>query len=550
MVFKESPGPVSWRQLSAKIFSPDSESSHHSAYTFGLSGNSFDVSSWVSESRRQLGFNDTTFDGGVPITQAGLHAALRASPFVTCADLTAELDARFCAHCEQFNKDLKGLSTTISTNINRLTQDMPDLILEHLGASTKGISTATLREREVAAQEEQLCLDRMKEERLARQEAQANADRHASEMAQDAFDNAWNAAAAAAGNDGQPSNTAPADTTNQDVPSTHNHTDFHGRQISREPASPIRTHPANYRPHRCSPEPTRPFSPPERPRFSSPYTDKLLRGNSPFSGQNGKHYRKYLCYTDGIEYAKDLDEEFLIELGFGIDVIPEIQYGTFTILDLFDEPNINPKYISTIHKLDEITPSSFLDWYTYFIEDVRRSNIALVPFDAVVPKYAFMMLRFPGLGERRYLKMAGPLFTALEYALPKHHPVVKEYTMTLNGMNHDGFWLLYSVMSRNLPVFCLSIACVPPTWTEYPNVSQIAKEWLVYFSFMAKQGVYYAPMKKSNLYIKSLADPSLISRTLQASVDSWTFLLLELMNLRMSSPSYRTISPPKACSQS
>jgi hypothetical protein len=78
--------------------------------------------------------------GGVPITQAGLDAALRASPFVTCADLTAELDARFCAHCEQFNKDLKGLSTTISTNINRLTQDMPDLILEHLMVQVPKVS--------------------------------------------------------------------------------------------------------------------------------------------------------------------------------------------------------------------------------------------------------------------------------------------------------------------------------------------------------------------------------------------------------------------------
>jgi hypothetical protein len=78
---------------------------------------------------------------------------------------------------------------------------------------------------------------------------------------------------------------------------------------------------------------------------------------------------------------------------------------------------------------------------------MQTSNIALVPFDAILVKYAYVGLCFPGIGEERYLKMARGFFTVLEHTLPKDNLVVQECMRALAGTNHDGFRLLDSIMA-------------------------------------------------------------------------------------------------------
>jgi hypothetical protein len=115
---------------------------------------------------------------------------------------------------------------------------------------------------------------------------------------------------------------------------------------------------------------------PKTARFSSafvtsPYNSKLLRGNSPFNSPNSLYYRKYLCGREGISSPEEFDEMFLCELGFSLDVHDEIRQGTFFILDWFGNPAVNLKYIGNFHKLEEITPEAFLDWYAYISADMQ-----------------------------------------------------------------------------------------------------------------------------------------------------------------------------------
>jgi hypothetical protein len=243
---------------------------------------------------------------------------------------------------------------------------------------------------------------------------------------------------------------------------------------------------------------------------TSPYSSKLLRGNSPFNSPQGLHYRTYLCGRDGISDPKEFSEQFLLELGFGLDMHEEVRQGTFFILDYFGNPAVNLKYIGNFHKLEDLKPETFLEWYAFISADMQTSNIALVPFDAIVPKYAYVGLCFPGIGEERYLKMAKGFFTVLEHTLPKDNLVVRECMKAYAGSNHDGFRLLDSIMARTLPVFCSEIPCTPPTWMEYPDVPTIANQWLVYFRFSAKEGTFYSPLKRSTMFVKSIQEHSLV----------------------------------------
>jgi hypothetical protein len=125
-------------------------------------------------------------------------------------------------------------------------------------------------------------------------------------------------------------------------------------------------------------------------KVTSPYSSKLLRGNSPFNSPYAMHYRTYLCGRDeGISNPEEFSEQFLLELGFGIDMHGEVRQGTFYILDYFGNPAVNLKYIGNFHKLEDLKPDTFLEGYAFISADMQTSNISLVPFDAIVLlKYA------------------------------------------------------------------------------------------------------------------------------------------------------------------
>lgn len=208
----------------------------------------------------------------------------------------------------------------------------------------------------------------------------------------------------------------------------------------------------------------------------NPYASQgIMLGSSPLRGKRGPRNAKYLVGIMGIQAPEELSEQLLTELRFGIDIQQGVCMNTFDLLDRFMHPDINPKYVASFTKLEELTPELFIDWYTTLQFDLRRFNIGLMPFDWLVKEWAYLGLSYPGVGETRYLLMAQALFRLLDRLLLLNDTIVKECHTALVGMTQDGFQLLDSIMARSLPIFCASIPNHPPTWEQYTDVAQMAK---------------------------------------------------------------------------
>jgi hypothetical protein len=218
---------------------------------------------------------------------------------------------------------------------------------------------------------------------------------------------------------------------------------------------------------------------PRRTPPKSPYIKGYMLGQSPLTDpRRGKANDLYLWGEDGAPYPQDIaSEEFLMSLGFDVDVMDEVVAVCYDLLDNWMDPNVKPKdYDYAFHKLKTVTPADFVDWYTHLCYELRRYNIALLPFDCILLKWANVGLCPPGVGARKYLAMARALFPILDKLLPKSNPTVLECIHQLSGFQHDGYKLLDSVMARILPVFCEQLSIHPPNWSDYGNIIEMQRQ--------------------------------------------------------------------------
>jgi hypothetical protein len=125
--------------------------------------------------------------------------------------------------------------------------------------------------------------------------------------------------------------------------------------------------------------------------------------------------------------------------------------------------------------LEESELEAFVDFYSHLSVQLKRFGIGLLDFDAVLPKWGYIGLILPGIGETNYLPMAEHLFNLLEKLLPSEDPIVKQCTTSLVGVNHDGFKLLHNIMGKYIPVFCPYKSSTAPVWSKNPDVAHMAK---------------------------------------------------------------------------
>ena len=256
------------------------------------------------------------------------------------------------------------------------------------------------------------------------------------------------------------------------------------------------------------------FSPFANQKVVNPYGSGVPTSQSPTRDtKRAKPNSKYLFADHGIMHINDLDEEYLTDLGFGLDVQESVIFSCTTLLQDYSPPNLSQKHISYLTKLDSLSPVDFVDWYTNFCYEMDRHNIGLVPFDAIMPKWLHVGLCLPGVGGTRYLQMSGPLFMVLKSVLPQDNLTIKECMAMYMGKNQDGYRFLYTVMSRSLPVFCAKKSLSPPTWMDHKNVTMLAKHFDVYFRFNAKRGAYFTPSDKSLLFLDAIEEHSLLPMT-------------------------------------
>jgi hypothetical protein len=248
-------------------------------------------------------------------------------------------------------------------------------------------------------------------------------------------------------------------------------------------------------------------------RMKSPYLKGILMAQSPLNDpRRGKMNDMYLWGVDGCPHLPDLaTDEGLIRLGFDWEMTDELMPVIVDLLDDWVTPDVKPKYIdSSFKKLNTIDPDTFIEWYTHLCQDLRRYNIGLVPFDCILVKWANVGLCPPGVGSVRYLAMAKPLFSILDHLLPKSNLKVRDCFVQLSGFQHDGYKLLDSVMARTLPVFCTSIAAVPPRWQDVLNVTSMGRSWTNYFRYIAKRGASFTDVERSLLFLDSIHEHSFV----------------------------------------
>ena len=251
-----------------------------------------------------------------------------------------------------------------------------------------------------------------------------------------------------------------------------------------------------------------------RPRsnpFASTSPNATVIGTSPLDDpKRGDIYSTYLVGINGVADVEELDLEFLESLGFiGEEVNKIITRGVQQILRQDDIPDINPKYYSGFNKLEDLEVEHIVDFYCHLAIRLKRYGVALLDFDAVLPRWHHIGMTYPGIGEVGYLPMSETLFNLLEKLLPLDDPTVKQIHTSLTGVNHDGFQFLRKVLGKFVPVFCPYKTSDPPTWRKTPDVAHMAKLWKLHFKLSRKTGSNHTYIQKSLMFLQSLKDPSL-----------------------------------------
>ena len=144
-----------------------------------------------------------------------------------------------------------------------------------------------------------------------------------------------------------------------------------------------------------------------------------------------------------------------------------------------------------------------------------------MPFDAVELNYGYVGLCFPGVGERRYLQMTTEAFRVFDYVFPREEPSVRVASRKHGGQKPDGYRFLWDVMCQTQPVFTTFVPNNQPDWhRSNGDIILHAKRWIAYFRFEAKKRSYATDVQKSQLFLRSIHDNTLLStiKSLEMSI--------------------------------
>lgn len=279
----------------------------------------------------------------------------------------------------------------------------------------------------------------------------------------------------------------------------------------------------------------------------NPYKGGMLVAHSPINdAKRGKRYSEYLFgeYGLSVDDIQDyLDEMALLELELGLDTHDNIRNSVTNLLQDWKTPSISNKHLATFKPLESLSPEDFVVWYSNTRYAVARYDVGLMPFDAIVLKWAFVGLCYPGVGGNRYLQMASALYEILDATLPKEVPLVRDVMHTQEGFHQDGYRLLNSLLIRFMPVFCASIPATPPMWPDVLNVSRMAKLWLLHFRLVAKSGSSFSDTERSLLFLDSIQEHSMLPsvQSLKSSIMLFTESIDEFDRADMTLPTHLTI---------
>jgi hypothetical protein len=192
------------------------------------------------------------------------------------------------------------------------------------------------------------------------------------------------------------------------------------------------------------------------------------------------------------------------------------------LIGFWSTPNIRRDKLSKSFKqLTSLEPAEFLDFYAYLSNELIHYNIALMPFDAVELNYGYVGLCFPGVGERRYLQMTTEAFRVFDYVFPHEEPSVRVASRKHGGQKPDGYRFLWDVMCQTQPVFATFVPNNQPDWhRSNGDILLHAKRWIAYFRFEAKKRSYATDVQKSQLFLRSIHDNTLLStiKSLEMSI--------------------------------
>jgi hypothetical protein len=135
-------------------------------------------------------------------------------------------------------------------------------------------------------------------------------------------------------------------------------------------------------------------------------------------------------YLSGQHSTKSADEfEHLYKvLNLPSNLYENVRYTFIRVIDADDNDlYLDDKQIKNLPKLRDLRPETVVDWYEDMENELMMiTTISLMPFDAVVLNWRYVGLCIPGVGEQRYMEMAGVLWRICKRTLPLEEEAVKD----------------------------------------------------------------------------------------------------------------------------
>ena len=237
----------------------------------------------------------------------------------------------------------------------------------------------------------------------------------------------------------------------------------------------------------------------------TPLTDKELWQANSF----------YLSGRHGTQSSDEFEHLYKV-LNLPTNVYENVRYTFLRVKDADDSDlYLDDKQIKNLPKLRDLQPESVVDWYDDMENELMMiTTISLMPFDAIVLNWRYVGLCIPGVGEQKYMEMAGVLWRICKRTLPLDEEAVKDALKINSGRSQDGFRLIWEVFIRSQPAFCPWKRYYEPQWMDSRDLVSHSKRWILFFRFMSKSEVgYSSDTERSLFFLRSIQEPALLSQS-------------------------------------
>ena len=157
--------------------------------------------------------------------------------------------------------------------------------------------------------------------------------------------------------------------------------------------------------------------------------------------------------------------------------------------------------------LDPTSFNEIVQWYDGLVNKLRPLNVALMPFDSIIPRMGAEGLCPPGMGTVKYADMATALFTFLARVLPSDDADCQWLVGVSQSSTQDGYEIIRSLFGKYVPGFSDTAINEYPLYKTTQSITGFASAVLLFYRIGRKCGHVESSIAMSRKFLSLIEHP-------------------------------------------